>query len=166
MLTLNSNQKAKFFFVSLVKFPPSEPILAHFIVNMTTCWRSLCESQGNFTWIKEASQFQYTVLYCQSGQVKLSDFFFLLSLQMGAVWNELQPKLGCLFGGNNGVKPPVWNLQTWGTEGEKHSSCRNAQTGKKEAEKLQQKTVECTTFLSRCKAIFCTIHSPFNQRIF
>jgi len=29
---------------------------------------------------------------------------------MGAVWNELQPKLGCLFGANNGVKPPAWDV--------------------------------------------------------
>lgn len=27
--------------------------------------------------------------------------------EMGKVWNELQPKLGCLFGGNNGLKPPL-----------------------------------------------------------
>lgn len=27
-----------------------------------------------------------------------------LSFQMGQVWNELQPKLGCLFGSNNGLK--------------------------------------------------------------
>uniref|UniRef100_A0A8C2ZDI9 Sorting nexin 8a n=1 Tax=Cyclopterus lumpus TaxID=8103 RepID=A0A8C2ZDI9_CYCLU len=27
--------------------------------------------------------------------------------EMGAVWNELQPKLGCLFGVNNGVRPPA-----------------------------------------------------------
>ncbi|XP_034567737.1 sorting nexin-8a isoform X2 [Notolabrus celidotus] len=27
--------------------------------------------------------------------------------EMGEVWNELQPKLGCLFGGNNGLKPPM-----------------------------------------------------------
>lgn len=45
-------------------------------------------------------------------QVKKSDF--LLSFQMGEVWNELQPKLGCLFGGNNGLKPPIWNRHTPG----------------------------------------------------
>ncbi|XP_068606235.1 sorting nexin-8a [Brachionichthys hirsutus] len=27
--------------------------------------------------------------------------------EMGEVWNELQLKLGCLFAGNNGVKPPI-----------------------------------------------------------
>ncbi|KAK5612101.1 sorting nexin [Crenichthys baileyi] len=27
--------------------------------------------------------------------------------EMGEVWNELQPKLGCLFGSNNGLKPPI-----------------------------------------------------------
>ncbi|KAG8006821.1 Sorting nexin-8, partial [Nibea albiflora] len=27
--------------------------------------------------------------------------------EMGEVWNELQPKLGCLFGRNNGLKPPI-----------------------------------------------------------
>uniref|UniRef100_A0A3B5MEZ2 Sorting nexin 8a n=1 Tax=Xiphophorus couchianus TaxID=32473 RepID=A0A3B5MEZ2_9TELE len=27
--------------------------------------------------------------------------------EMGDVWNELQPKLGCLFGSNNGLKPPI-----------------------------------------------------------
>uniref|UniRef100_A0A3Q1EBH6 Sorting nexin 8a n=1 Tax=Acanthochromis polyacanthus TaxID=80966 RepID=A0A3Q1EBH6_9TELE len=27
--------------------------------------------------------------------------------EMGDVWNELQPKLGCLFGGNNGLKPSI-----------------------------------------------------------
>lgn len=30
-------------------------------------------------------------------------------LQMGQVWNELQPKLGCLFGSNNGVKSDIWD---------------------------------------------------------
>ncbi|TKS92170.1 Sorting nexin-8 [Collichthys lucidus] len=27
--------------------------------------------------------------------------------EMGEVWNELQPKLGCLFGGNNGLRPHI-----------------------------------------------------------
>ncbi|XP_060883108.1 sorting nexin-8a isoform X1 [Labrus mixtus] len=27
--------------------------------------------------------------------------------EMGEVWNDLQPKLGCLFGANNGLKPPI-----------------------------------------------------------
>lgn len=27
--------------------------------------------------------------------------------EMGEVWNELQPKLGCLFGSNNGLKPSI-----------------------------------------------------------
>ncbi|XP_054877516.1 sorting nexin-8a [Poeciliopsis prolifica] len=27
--------------------------------------------------------------------------------EMGDVWNELQPKLGCFFGSNNGLKPPI-----------------------------------------------------------
>uniref|UniRef100_A0A3Q3KYW2 Sorting nexin 8a n=1 Tax=Mastacembelus armatus TaxID=205130 RepID=A0A3Q3KYW2_9TELE len=27
--------------------------------------------------------------------------------EMGEVWTELQPKLGCLFGGNNGLKPSI-----------------------------------------------------------
>uniref|UniRef100_A0A665VG74 PX domain-containing protein n=1 Tax=Echeneis naucrates TaxID=173247 RepID=A0A665VG74_ECHNA len=27
--------------------------------------------------------------------------------EMGEVWNELQPKLGCLFGGNNGLKTSI-----------------------------------------------------------
>lgn len=31
----------------------------------------------------------------------------LLSFQMGAVWNELQPKLSCLFVENNGLKPAL-----------------------------------------------------------
>lgn len=35
----------------------------------------------------------------------------VLSLQMGDVWNELQPKLGCLFGGSNGLKPHFWTLR-------------------------------------------------------
>lgn len=28
---------------------------------------------------------------------------------MGLVWNELQPKLGCLFGSNNELKSDFWD---------------------------------------------------------
>lgn len=48
-------------------------------------------------------------MYCS-----LREVTFLLSFQMGAVWNELQPKLGCLFGGNNGLEPYIWKLNRQG----------------------------------------------------
>lgn len=62
----------------------------------------------NFTWMFTDNDYLQTTKQQYDDyemQVKKSDF--LLSFQMGEVWNELQPKLGCLFGGGNGLKPPI-----------------------------------------------------------
>lgn len=98
-------------------------------------------------------------------KIKEDKIDFLLSFQMGEVWDELQPKLGCLFGGNNGLKPPIWNL--------------NAPSGKRETlplpppKRITNWKITCAesyrklhNFLSFCKVVHFTKHIPFNERTF
>ena len=51
--------------------------------------------------------------------------------QMGEVWNELQPKLGCLFGANNGLKSSIWA----------QSKLRKTNTAADEDEKLENNSL-------------------------
>lgn len=68
---------------------------------------------------------------------------------MGQVWNELQPKLGCLFGSNNGLKSNFWDP--------------NAQRGRGET-KL---TVRIQSWEKNwATVLYHIVYIPFNKTIF
>lgn len=66
---------------------------------------------------------------------------------MGQVWNELQPKLGCLFGSNNGFKSDFWEPNE---EEEKHSWEWGSKTGK----------------TNWATVLYYIVYIPFNKAIF
>lgn len=90
------------------------------MVSLSTIWAGL-----HFTLTNEATLMSLPVFYIQICILKSdeahSKYFWTwksstlkvnfspYALQMGEVWNELQPKLGCLFGGKNGLNSHFWS---------------------------------------------------------
>lgn len=81
---------------------------------------------------------------------------FLLRHQMGEVWNELQPKLGCLFGGNNGLKRPIWNLKNTEVEGGGNTAADEDHKLEKNFKKLRMHNLSSSYY---------TVYIPLNKRI-
>lgn len=82
-----------------------------------------------------------------SSSFKQNEHFFFL--QMGQVWNELQPKLGCLFGSNNGLKSNFWDPNAQWERGETQLTVRIKNW------KEKKNTV-----------LYHIVYTPFNKNMF
>lgn len=61
--------------------------------------------------VADGEKSRFFFISFKTTQLKMNKYYkstsVCFSAQMGDVWNELQPKLGCLFGGSNGLKH-IW----------------------------------------------------------